>query len=117
MQADNKFPGLSMKSFFSGKKSPKLKGKAAHIRALVPVLDCIVQRIMLSADLHTGTVVNCMHQLAICYTCIHDFNADRLDNAARKMAVLYCALEKEKANAGIWNRWKVKPKLHLFMEL
>ena len=34
----NRFPTLRVKSFWGQGKSPKLKGKAAHIRYLVPVL-------------------------------------------------------------------------------
>lgn len=114
---DNRFPVLRLGSFFNGKKSPKLKGKAAHIRALVPILDCIVQRDMTSSDIHTGTVKSCMKNLATCYACLKDFSATRLDAAARRMAVLYCSLEKEQVDAGISKRWRVKPKLHLFQEL
>jgi hypothetical protein len=33
------------------------------------------------------------------------------------MALLYVSLEKEKHDAGIQKRWKVKPKLHMFLEL
>lgn len=112
-----RFPYLKLQSFWKGaKKSPKLKGKAAHIRGLVPVLDSIVQKRLLSDDVHVRTVKSCMHELAVCYKCLVTFDATVLDVAARRMALLYVALEKEaeKSNA---KRWKVKPKLHLFLEL
>ena len=83
----------------------------------MPVLDRCVQRIMLSKDIHTIAVVNCMQNLALCYTCLVAFDAAKLDCAARKMASLYCSLEKEQAQAGVQKRWKVKPKLHLSLEL
>lgn len=113
----NRFHSLRLKSFFTSKKSPKLKGKAAHIRYFVPVIDCVVKKTMQPNDNHTGTVMSCMAHLAACYTCLQDFDAAKLDFNSRRMAVLYCALEKQKLDAGIKKRWKVKPKLHLFLEL
>lgn len=110
------FPYIRLQSFWaSSNKSPKLKGKAAHIRALVPVLNSVVQERM-PDDVHGKTVKSCMQQLALCYSCIVKFDAALLDKAARKMSLLYVALEKE-ALAFSFNRWKVKPKLHLFLEL
>jgi hypothetical protein len=111
------FPNLRLASFFNGKKSPKLKGKAAHVRGLVPVLDSIVQQTLLSDDCHSLTVKSCMMNLAICYSCLLDFSADKLDEASRRMAILYVSLEKEQLQNGVLKRWRVKPKLHLFMEL
>ena len=112
-----RFPNLRLKSFFNGKKSPKLKGKGAHVRALVPVLDMIVQRTFVSDDQHSLTVKACMNNLAICYSCLIDFSAHKLDVAARHMALLYVSLEKEQTNKRVLKRWRVKPKLHLFLEL
>ena len=114
---DNRFPGLRLKSFFVTSKSPKLKGKAAHIRYFVPVLDCIVQDKFPQDNIHNRTVVKCMHNLAECYSCLQDFNADKFEISARRLGSLHCALEQEKLAAGIQKRWKVKPKLHLSLEL
>ena len=113
----NRFPTLRVKRFLGQGKSPKLKGKAAHIRYLVPVLDCIVQRRFPKEGLHTQTVMSCMQNLGIAYACLQDFDPVKLDAASRRLALLYCALEKEQVEAGIEKRWKVKPKLHLFLEL
>ncbi len=115
--ADNRFPGLRLKSFSASNKSPKLKGKAAHIRYLVPVLDCIVQEQIPQDSVHNQTVVKCMHYLAECYSCLQDFDANKLELSARRLGSLYCALEQEQLAAGVQKRWKVKPKLHLFLEL
>jgi hypothetical protein len=114
---DNRFPGLRLKSFCLTMKSPQLKGKAAHVRYIVPVLDCIVQDKIPQDNLHNRTVVKCVHNLAECYSCLQDFNADKLEISARRLGSLYCALEQEQLAAGIQKRWKVKPKLHLFLEL
>ena len=65
----NRFPCLRLKSFFNGKKSPKLKGKAAHIRAFVPVLDCIVQRVMVAADTHTHCDCEVLHEPLSNFVC------------------------------------------------
>jgi len=115
----NRFPVLRMKHFLTSKKSPKLKGKAAHIRYFVPVLNSIVQKTLQSQDHHTKTVRACMEYLAVCYTCIAPdaFDAAQLENAATKTGILHCALEAEQLKAGIQKRWNVKPKLNLFMEL
>ena len=114
----NRFPVLRVQSFCPKGKSPKLKGKAAHIRYFVPVLDCIVQRKLDPTDsLHNQTVVSCMQNLAMAYSCLQDFDPVKLDRASRRMALLYCALQKEQVDAGVDKRWKVKPKLHLFLEL
>jgi hypothetical protein len=115
--AGNRFQSLRLKSFFAVNKSPKLKGKAAHIRYFVPVIQALVNQLMVAESIHTRTVVSCMNHLAKCYEFLQDFDAVLLDSEARKMAILYCALEKEKIDAGIQKRWKVKPKLHLFLEL
>ena len=40
----DRFPNLKLKSFWSAKKSPKLKGKAAHIRYVVPVMAVVVKK-------------------------------------------------------------------------
>ena len=58
-----------------------------------------------------------MQNLGVAYTCLQDFDPVKLDAASRRLALLYCALEKEQVEAGIEKRWKVKPKLHLFLEL
>jgi hypothetical protein len=117
VSVNNRFPTLRLQSFAVNGKSPKLKGKAGHIRHLVPVLDSIVQRTLQSQDAHTRTVVSCMNHLAACYKTLQDFDAQQLDTSARKMALLYCSLEREQLDAGVEKRWKVKPKLHLFLEL
>lgn len=113
----NRFPTLRLRSFWSAGKSPKLKGKAAHIRYVVPVMAVVVNQFMLAEDQHTRTVVSCMNHLAKCYGFLQNFDPAELDASARKLALLYVSLEKEQQDAGIQKRWKVKPKLHMFLEL
>ena len=116
---DQRFPVLRVNHFLTAKKSPKLKGKAAHVRYFVPVLNSLVQRLVQGQDHHNNAVRNCMENLAVCYSCLAPgaFDAAKLATASTRMGTLYCALEKEQFRAGVLKRWKVKPKLHLFMEL
>ena len=114
---DMMFPTLRLNSFFKTGKSPKLKGKAAHIRGLVPVVNSVAQRLLVSQDIHTQTVKSCMQLLAKCYDALTNFSAADFEHNATRMAILYCALEKEQLDLGVLKRWKVKPKLHLFLEL
>ena len=115
--AGNRFPNISLRSFWTAGKSPKLKGKAAHIRYVVPVMASVVNKCMLAEDQHSRTVVSCMNHLATCYGFLQNFDPVQLESSARKLALLYVALEKEQLDAGIQKRWKVKPKLHMFLEL
>jgi hypothetical protein len=117
LAAEKRFPTLRLNSFLVAGKSPKLKGKAAHVRYIVPVVDRVVQKLLQPSDAHLKTVMSCVRHLAECYQSIETFDAAQLDLSARKMALLYCALEKEQLAAGTQKVWKVKPKLHLFLEL
>ena len=112
-----RFPYLKLKSFIQTGKSPKLRGKAAHIRGLVPILDALASKYLPQTDVHTQTVKSCLHYLSMCYQELGNFSAERFESSANRMAILYCALEKEQLDLGVQKRWKIKPKLHLFLEL
>jgi hypothetical protein len=113
----NKLETFTVLSFLQPTKSPKLRGKAANIRGLVPVLDCIVQRHMVHGTVHQQTVAQVMGLLAKCYTCLDAFDAEVLDSSAKKLGLLVVALETEESAGQQRKHWTVKPKLHLFMEL
>ena len=72
---------------------------------------------MLAESQYSRTVVSCMNYLANCYGFLQNFDPVQLDTSAKKMALLYVALEKEQQDANIQKRWKIKPKLHMFLEL
>ena len=112
-----RFPSIQMKSFLQTGKSPKLKGKASHIRALVPIMLGVAEKHWPDPDFHTQTVKSCLGYLCRCYEELSDFSSARFEEAATRMAILYCTLEKEQLQSGVEKRWKVKPKLHMFMEL
>jgi hypothetical protein len=114
----DRLESLTVLSFLQPKKAPKLRGKAAVIRALVPVLDCIVQRHMTArSTVHQQTVARVMGLLAKAYTCLDSFDEEVLDKTAKSLGLLVVALETEEAQGLGRKNWAVKPKLHLFMEL
>lgn len=109
---------LDLSMFRPGGSAPKLKGKAAEIRALVPWLPVACQK------WHAGTqqqqtALSLCKQLAVCYECLDDFNASKLKLASQKVATLYIALEADalRQNPTDTHTWRVKPKLHLFQHL
>jgi hypothetical protein len=108
---------LSILTFLQPQKAPKLRGKAAVIRALVPVLDCIVQKHMANGTVRQKTVAEVMGLLAKSYSCLRVFDADVLESSAKKLGLLLVALETEEVSSSGRKNWRVKPKLHLFMEL
>lgn len=114
---DMRFPYLKLKSFLQPGKSPKLKGKGSHIRGLVPVLTQLSDQYLQAKDFHIQTVKSCLIYLNKCYQELGDFSAVRFEDSATRMAILYCSLEREQMDMDVYKRWKVKPKLHLFMEL
>ena len=117
VKPDMRFPTLKLKSFIQPNKSPKLRGKASHIRGFVPVLDALASKYLQQTDIHTQTVKSCLSYLSKCYQELGDFSAERFEASADRMAILYCALEKEQLDLGVQKKWKIKPKLHLFLEL
>lgn len=114
----NRLESLTVLFFLQPKKAPKLRGKAAVIRGLVPVLDCIVQRhVTERSTVHQQTVAAVMGLLAKAYTQLDVFDAEVLDATATKLGLLVVALETEESEGLGRKNWAVKPKLHLFMEL
>lgn len=102
-------------------KGPKLRGKAAQVRALVPFTATLASEV-LQASPHNDMVRNCMAMLAELYTFLDEvpWPADRAAVLARKFVLLYCALGREamaKSTDGTSVYWRFKPKFHLFLEL
>ena len=81
------------------------------------MLDALASKYLQQTDLHTQTVKNCLSYLSKCYQELGNFSAERFEASANRMAILYCALEKEQLDLGVEKKWKIKPKLHLFLEL
>lgn len=100
-----------------GRNPPKLRCSAAQCRALVPFALKVATDILDPADDIEATAIQAMRHLSECYKALGDsspsFSAKLKENST-KFALLYCALE---ATDPTGVRWRVKPKLHMFLEL
>ena len=98
------------------KKSPKLRGKAAEVRGLVPFGLQLAQELVVGTDTQSVTIRSCALHLSKAYDCLSaaTFNPDHLETHVRQFCLLYVALEAATPNPKLW---RVKPKLHLFAEL
>ena len=99
------------------KKAPKLRGYAAQVRALVPFAKELAEELLSPLDpLENAARVGIYH-LDQCYQALSAssiFSPDILVEHSTKFALQYVALET--AHAGTRN-WRIKPKLHMFLEL
>ena len=100
-------------------KPPKLRGYAAQVRQLVPFARLLAEELLDPTNPVENAVIVGMYQLQQCYQCL---SADGvwspfiLHEHSTKFALQYVALET--AHAGSRERlWRIKPKLHLFLEL
>ena len=98
--------------------SPKLRGKAAEIRSLIPWAVDITERLFADADPSSeeGTCRLAAQHLNTCYGQLSTatFNPEILSYACRKFLLLYTALEVHGQESC---RWRFKPKFHLWQHL
>ena len=96
-------------------KQPKLRGKAAECRFLVPFAQSLVINHFSDLDPYERTIKQAAFALNRCYDCLSAarFSAPVLARSSKEFALFSCALETHVD--GKW--WRVKPKLHLFQEL
>lgn len=115
----DRLQNLTLGMLCKKKGSPKLRCSAAQCRALVPFVDMLLrQPDLLDSDnnvhLAMRTAAMNLHE---CYKALSSnsiFWEDILNTSSRKFAAQYVALE----GAGLReSEWRVKPKLHLFLEL
>jgi hypothetical protein len=108
---DNLYPSMICQSG----KQPKLRGKAAECRYLVPFAKLLVTNHFSDENVYEKTIKQATFALNKCYDCLsmHRFSAEVLANSSKEFALLSCALEKHAQS----KRWRVKPKLHLFQEM
>ena len=100
----------------SAKHPPKLRGKAAEIRGLVPFGVILAEKYLRDGDLVHETVADAAHLLAKAYECLGEgihFDATALQDISTKFCLLYSALES--MHDGVL--WRIKPKFHLWQEL
>jgi hypothetical protein len=104
-------------SMLAGKKAPpKLRASAAQCRALVPYGAELAEALLGDEGVEQAAKVGARHLLA-CYEALSsgaEDRAARLSFSARAFALQFVALERATPGA---RSWRVKPKLHLFLEL
>ena len=113
----DRLQNLTLKMIKQSKKSPKLRGGAAHVRALVPLGLQLAQEYLSGGTPVEEAAFQGMRRLSECYKALsHDsvFASDVLRRNATEFGLQYCALE---AFSGGTKVWRVKPKLHMFLEL
>ena len=101
------------------KKAPKLRASAAQCRALVPIAHALAQE-LLGAEPAEAAAKQGMVHLMHCYEALSAtsiFSSDTLREQSIKFALQYVALEDISVAAGDLASWRVKPKLHLFLEV
>jgi len=108
---DNLYPTMLKQD----NKQPKLRGKAAECRFLVPFARLLVEKHFSDLDPYEKTIKSATIALNRCYDCLSapNFSAPVLARSSKEFALLSCALEAHMDN----KLWRVKPKLHLFQEM
>ena len=100
----------------SASTPPKLRGKAAEIRSLVPFVQKACET-LLTDNISVAQAAKEMSKLlAGMYECLSataPFAADPLADRCRRVCLLWVALE-QSSPAPLW---RVKPKMHLMQEL
>ena len=94
---------------------PKLRGKAAEIRGIVPFVEQVAYRHLGDTPVETAAK-RAAQELSAMYSCLSEsapFAADRMANHSRRLASLWVGLER----ASDAPAWRVKPKMHLMQEL
>ena len=95
---------------------PKLRAKAAEARSLVPFVVLACEKYLDPADQVELTITQAAMQLNTAYSCLSPslWNPDHFEAAVHKFALLYQVLE---AHVSDNCHWRIKPKLHLLLEL
>ena len=113
-KCESRLQDLTLNMLKKSGKTPKLRGRAADVRALVPFAFATAQTLLDSdnpmqatAQAMAGHLNNCYGQLSP-----EGFDSLALAENCRKFCLLAVSMEgKEPVN------WGVKPKLHMFQEL
>ena len=99
-------------------KGPRLRGKASEVRGIVAFTHELAMSVLDADDPMDKSVQQCALHLKEAYECLsHDApDKAKMGEAARKCAPLWVALEAVSVDSG-YNTWRVKPKLHIWLEL
>ena len=113
---EDRLQNLTPKMIKQEHKSPKLRCSAACCRALIGFGKELVDELFVAdpSPVEEAARVG-MHSLDMCYRCLSNaviFSHELLRDSAFRFAQQFCALDTMDRNL-----WRVKPKLHLFLEL
>ena len=113
----DKLPTLTEKMIQADGHPPKLRGSAACMRALVPFGEVLAEEMLDGTDLRESAMITCARELHACYktlssTC--EDHAEKLLDHSIRYAVQFKALRR---TAGNDVDWKLKPKIHMWLEL
>ena len=99
-----------------GNKAPKLRGGAAVVRALVPFAVVLAESTLSNTDERERTMITAAKHLNDCYKRLSadEFHGLGLKENAIRFAGTYIALSQTSTDQKLW---RVKPKMHLFLEL
>jgi len=116
-KVQDRLPQLLASTLQQPGKAPKLRASAAQVRALVPfALEC-AQELLSADDPVEAAARTGMHHLNQCYMSLDSssvFSSDVLRDSSVRFAQQYVALESWFPDP---MAWRIKPKLHLFLEL
>ena len=119
MKTANRIGELTPEMLKKDGKAPKLRAKGGETRHVVPfALEiAIAMHAPMDTD-HSLNVLTCLSGLMGFYMClgIRPFPIDCAKDAGRRVSLTYQHLNEE-AKARDMQRWAVKPKHHIFMEL
>lgn len=114
----SKLDSLTVDMIKQDQKKPKLRGKASQVKALVPFALELAQQYF-TAGPHNNTVKAVVENLSFLYRALDEeaWPAEAVATAARKLVLLYSALQHEQDCSGNYILWQLKPKFHLMLEL
>jgi hypothetical protein len=116
----NRLQNLTVEMVRKQGKPPKLRAKGAETKGVVPFAVEVAMEMHAKLQTHVSlTMVQCISALLDFYmllTC-PDWHAEAAGAACRKFCTLYGALNKNACRQGDELSWRIKPKMHLFIEL
>ena len=118
-RVEAKLPTLTQGMIKKQRASPKLRGKAAEIRALVPFARRAAEKHLSREDTVEHTVIQMAKHLDQLYATLSSstiFRQDLMETHSKQFCILYSGLEmihrRRKSKV-----WRIKPKFHLMQEL
>lgn len=112
-QVESKFDSLTIGMLKQPKKPPKLRGKAAEVRHLIPLGQELAERFLSPDDPRELAIRAIAGQLHKLYSSLQPWDPQGMAEASRRVASLAVALESQSPSP----LWRVKPKMHLMQEL